>query len=332
MRHWLAFRFQFALLLVHLLWQGLPMPSWLLKSAAQRVISLLPYSSKWNEVFQKYVTHSLDLTSDRFAARLDYCGRHLRNFLELQPENAEGFNVFELGTGWYPVVPVGLFLCGAGRSWTVDIAPLLRAERVTAMLRKFVEYGANGALAKYLPRVIPERMEILKGLAEKGGDPEQLLREMQIEFRVVDAQNTGLPAAAVDLFTSTGVLEYIPRPVLKNILLESKRVGKEGAVQSHYLNLVDQYSYFDRNITPFNFLKFSKRTWSYLNSPIIWQNRLRISDFRALFAEAGCRMVKEENTSGRAEDLAKVRLAPEFAGYREEDLLVILSWIVASHR
>jgi len=308
------------------------MPSWLLKSAAQRAISLLPASSKWNELFQKYVTRSLDLTSERFDARLEYCGRHLRNFLELQPENATGFNVFELGTGWYPVVPVGLFLCGAGRSWTVDIAPLLRAERVTAMLRKFAEYGASGALSKYLPRVIPERMELLRGLAEKGGEPEQLLREMQIEFRVVDAQNTGLPAAAVDLFTSTGVLEYIPRPVLKNILLESKRVGKERAVQSHYLNLVDQYSYFDCSITPFNFLKFSSRTWSYLNSPIIWQNRLRISDFRALFVEAGYRIVKEENTSGRAEDLAKVQLAPEFAHYKQEDLLVILSWIVAAHR
>jgi hypothetical protein len=307
-------------------------PSWLLKSAVQRAISLLPASSKWNEFFQTYVTRSLDLTPERFDARLEYCGRHLRNFLELQPENATGFSVFELGTGWYPVVPVGLFLCGAGKSWTVDIAPLLESKRVTAMLWKFVEYGASGALIKYLPRVIPRRLEILRGLAEKGGEPEQLLREMEIEFRVVDAQNTGLPASAIDLFTSTGVLEYIPRTVLRNILLEAKRVGKDRAVQSHYLNLVDQFSYFDNSITPFNFLKFSNRAWSYLNSPIIWQNRLRITDFRALFVEAGYRMVKEENTTGRAEDLAKVKLAPEFAGYRREDLLVILSWVVASHQ
>jgi len=41
-----------------------------------------------------------------------------------------------------------------------------------------------------------------------------------------EAQNTGLAANSVDLFTSTGVLEYIPGPVLKEILAECRRVGK----------------------------------------------------------------------------------------------------------
>jgi len=105
--------------------------------------------------------------------------------------------------------------------------------------------------------------------------------------------------------------------------------GQTGAVQSHYLNLVDQFSYFDRSITPFNFLKYSPRAWKYLNSPLTWQNRFRISDFRQVFQETGFRIVKEGCTRGDPADLAKVPLAPEFRGYPREDLLVLFAWVAA---
>ena len=89
------------------------MPHWLIKSAIQRAISLLPASQTWNSLFQQNVTRSLELTESRFEARLDYCRLHLEHFLELQPQRARDFTALEVGTGWYRVVPVGLYLCGA---------------------------------------------------------------------------------------------------------------------------------------------------------------------------------------------------------------------------
>src|SRR5262249_37152880 len=133
--------------------------------------------------------------------------------------------------------------------------------------------------------------------------PATVLQGLGIQVHTRDARQTGLPAGTIDLFVSTGVLEYIPVEALEAILAELKRLGRDDAVQSHYLNLVDQYSYFDRNITAFNFLKYPAERWKYLNSPLTWQNRLRISDYRRLFGRAGLQITKELNTSGQVEDL-----------------------------
>ena len=105
-------------------------PHWLIKSAIHRAISFLPRSERWNEVFQTYVTKSLEIDRGGFEQRLDFCRRHLEHFLELQPMRAENFSVLELGTGWFPIVPVGLYLCGASEIWTFDIVPLLRSSRM----------------------------------------------------------------------------------------------------------------------------------------------------------------------------------------------------------
>ena len=98
---------------------------------------------------------------------------------------------------------------------------------------------------------------------------------------------------------------------------------------SHWINLVDQFSYFDKNITPFNYLKYTEKQWRWFNSPLTWQNRLRISDYRDLVARTGYEMIKEECTSGNPADLARVQLSPEFRNYRQEELLVLTAWIVA---
>ena len=292
---------------------------------------MLPASHYWNELFQKYVTRSLDLTTERFDARLEYANRHLENFLAVRPAKTEGFSVCELGTGWFPVVPLGLFLCGSGECWTFDIAPLLSVARLRETFERFEEFDRSGALGRRLPRLKKDRLERMRAVALEAGETpaEKVLEKLGIHVCVRDAQDTGLAGGSIDLFASTGVLEYIPEPVLKKILLEFKRAGSVNAVQSHYLNLVDQYHYFDSSITPFNFLKFPADRWKYLNSPLTWLNRLRISDYRRLFAETGYEITKEDNTRGKPEDLKKVQLAPEFQNYSEADLLVLISWLAA---
>ncbi len=96
-----------------------------------------------------------------------------------------------------------------------------------------------------------------------------------------------------------------------------------------WMSLIDQYSYFDRSITPFNFLKYPARRWKHLNSPLTWLNRLRISDYCRLFDQAGFQITTETNTLGEVADLEKIQLAPEFQACAKEDLLVLTSWPAA---
>jgi hypothetical protein len=310
------------------------MPHWLIKSALHRAISFLPRSDRWNEFLQTYVSKSLDLTTGRFDLRLDYCRQHLENFFNLRPVDSAGFSVLELGTGWYPIVPIGLYLCGATDIWTFDIAPLLRRSRVEATLQRFCDYHQQGVLAKSLPWLRPEKIaRVRRALADaKTQKPESVLAGMNIHALVRDASSTGLDSNSIDLFVSTSVLEYIPRQVLDVMFSEFKRLSTPQAVMSHFINLLDEYCHFDKQITPHNFIRYSERKWRFLSSPLIWKNRLRISDYRALLTNAGYEITKELNTSGPASELERVPLAPAFRGYSQADLLVLRSWLVARRR
>src|SRR5262249_52045388 len=148
-------------------------------------------------------------------------------------------------------------------------------------MERFYEEERNGSLAKLLPRLKPDRMAALRELSPREwNSPTEALGRLKIHVRVRDAAETELGPGTIDLFVSTGVLEYIPRPALSAILREFKRVGVANAIHSHYLNLIDEYSYFDRSITAYNFLQYSTRQWRRLDSKMASQNRMRISDYR----------------------------------------------------
>jgi methyltransferase family protein len=307
------------------------MPHWLIKSAIHRVISWMPASHLWNEFFQKHVSKSLGLGRELFEHKLTQFGDHLECFHRFSPRAKGPFKVLEIGTGYYPIAPLALFLCGASEVWTFDIAPLVNRERVKRALVQFSESELEGRLKALLPRLIPERMKVLhQALAQAGPEPaRQLLERFNIHARVADAEHSGLGPQSIDLVFSSGVLDYIPAQKLAALFRGFRRLLSSESVMSHRFGLQDQSADFDRSLTRLNFLQYSSRTWNLLASPLIWQNRLRVSDYRALITAAGFRIVQEINTSGPAEDLEKIRLAPEFRKYSKEDLLVATSWLVA---
>jgi len=93
--------------------------------------------------------------------------------------------------------------------------------------------------------------------------------------------------------------------------------------------MADQFSSFDRSITPFNNMRYSSRAWRWLDSPIIPQNRLRASDYSQAYRNAGFEIVAREDVNGAQSDLASVKIATEFARYSRDDLLVLYSWLIA---
>ena len=100
---------------------------------------------------------------------------------------------------------------------------------------------------------------------------------------------------------------------------------------SHLILFDDQYAYYDRHITPLNFLRFSDRTWRWLNNPIIPLNRLRITDYRQALRDTGFRIIEETIVdSCDPTVLARIRLAPRFRRYPEGDLLVLRAWLAAA--
>ena len=307
------------------------MPRWWIKAAIQRGISLLPGRNSWNGLFQEHVTRSMESTDSRFESHLKKARTHLEHYRT----HASGGRtvprmVLELGTGWHAVFPVAMFLAGAEEVWTWDIARLLKRHRLQQALNHFLSRARDNRLSELFPQARPERVaQLAEAAGGDGSDPYALLRQLNIRAMVGDARYSGLPAQSIDLITSTDVLEYIPRDGLLGLFGEFKRVAAPHGVMSHLVDMIDEYSFFDSSITAFNFLKFSDRAWRLINNPLIPLTRLRVSDFRECFREAGFTVVHEVVTRGDPEALARVRLAPRFTRYDPSDLLILTAWFVA---
>jgi hypothetical protein len=137
------------------------MPSWYLKVGIQGVLSLLPQSQRWNYLFQRYASKGLRLTDRYFEGKLAICNRHLDHYQQYakpvngadmgHPANAYPARIVELGSGWLPIIPVGLLLSGVEQVISVDINPLLRDELIAETLQYFVRYADEGRLSQHLP-------------------------------------------------------------------------------------------------------------------------------------------------------------------------------------
>ncbi|MEL6445916.1 MAG: class I SAM-dependent methyltransferase [Bacteroidota bacterium] len=311
------------------------MASWVFKAVLQKAIGLTPMRARINEVFQTYVTRSLELGPETFEDKLALAVRHLDYYrarsavASTEPSPAPRVLV-DIGTGWYPDLPLSAFVCGTQAVHTYDIERHVKPARLRRLMAYYLDYADRGVLTQHLPGAQPERIEQLRALHDSRADTaEALLEPLGIHYHVHGAETSGLPDACVDLVASTVVLEYLPWDLLLAVLRENRRTLVPGGVMSHEIDLADQFHYRDDSITPLHFYRFSDRAWQLINNRIIPMTRLRVNDFRRAFAEAGFEIVEEQSDREPASVLDEVPLAAPFLGYETDDLLVTRTWLVA---
>jgi len=301
------------------------MPSWIMKAALQGGLSLLPYRHHVNYLFQRYISHGLALSDASFESRLGYCAQHFDYFRRFG--GSRNPTVLEVGTGWHPIIPIGMMLCGAESMLSIDITPLIRDELVKDTVALFVRYAEQGRLAALLPGLRAERLErvqtLLRQIESLGAV--RACANAGIELRIADASTIMLNR--IDLVVSNNTLEHIPANVIERILRHLRTMMPNDGVMSHLIDLNDHYIYFDPSISEYHFLRFSKAQWRWFNNPLHYQNRLRVSEYRAIHARAGLTIVREDSASAGSED--SLVLAPEFQAYSTADLLVNASWMVS---
>ncbi len=307
------------------------MPPWQIKSAIQGCVSLLPFGEHLNRFFQLYVSQTLQDDYQFFYTKWWRCLRHLTHYQKHCPQPKGGFTALELGTGWFPMVPVGLFLCGAKRVWTIDITPRLSPARVIKTLEVYRDLADQGHLEGVSPRALHRLQRVLNNVQ---GHPrrqfvERILAALNITPLIKDARRTGFSKRSIDLIVSNNTLEHVHPKLLPDIFKEFKRIASPAGIMSHFIDMGDMYANFDKSITPFNYLRFSDRVWPIFNSKFNYVNRLRITDFRDLHQKAGWQLLQEDNKKGSPEELTGIPLADRFRRYDLDDLLVYESWIVS---
>lgn len=304
------------------------MPHWMLKAAVQGTLSRLQQPQRWNRLFQKYGSRSLELRDDYLLKKWRQSARHLEHLSRFGTAPVgRAITALELGTGWFPIIPVGLILGGVGTVHSVDMQDLTDRARVLHTCARYLALAEQGALTGLDQGALARVRALVADPGARSGH--ELLAALGIETRLADARALDMATDSLDLVCSNNTLEHIPCDVIAGILRELHRVLRPGAVMSHFIDMADHYANFDRGISEYNFLRFSERAWRLFNNQLQYQNRLRASDFRQLHQQAGFALLHEENDTRALEVLRAVPLAAEFRAYAEADLLVYATWMVS---
>ena len=305
---------------------------WIIKAIVQKGISYLPASQKINYFFQKHVTGGVHLTDEHFGLKLGHARDHLGYLTEMAGKKEER-TILELGTGWYPVIPILFYLTSSGSVISVDIQQWMSRKTMLDTIQKFSEWQERGLLDDLKGVIDRERWDQLMKLLDH---PDKIQKEdidklIGLRPIVGDARNLPIENNSVDFICSNNTFEHIPKDVLKNILVEFLRVLRPAGVMSHFIDMSDHFAHFDTHITIYNLLKFSARAWSILDNSIQPQNRMRHRDYLDLYKETGFPVSREEIREGSLEDLNRVKVHPEFSSYSQEELAIshayIISWI-----
>ncbi len=202
-----------------------------------------------NYLFQKYVTKGVNLTDEYFDDRLGHAAVHFSNFVKHKQRIPE--QTLEIGTGWYPVIPISFFLCGVDRVYSVDISFLTSVARIKTTLEKFFEQRKSGKLDTVLPNILPQRwaaIETLYGHIDQMNLPDVLLA-LRLHYVIQDARHLDFASDSIDLVNSNNTFEHIDAAILPGILKEFKRIVKKDGIMSHAIDMSDHFAHFDRNIS-----------------------------------------------------------------------------------
>lgn len=274
--------------------------------------------TKW-----RHVTAHLRVASGRHEQTK---GRELRDQEALPTIDLTGSTVVELGTGWFPLVPLGLTLFGA-EVVSIDTSAHLSADQIRAAARMLNSLIDDGDIT--VPPTDHIGVVADLGTATTPDRVHTLLRHLGVQTAVADAQDLSeVPAThGADLFVSNNTLEHIPEPVLVGILTEFRRVGSPTARMSHWIDMADHYAAVDPRIGLFNFLTIPDRRWALLNNRLHYQNRLRLPDHLRVHEHAGWQPELGRVQRREPEDLNRLRLVSPFDQMDPADLLPVRAHI-----
>lgn len=302
---------------------------WIAKALLQRGIGVMPRGDAVNYWFQTNVSRNLPRSDDVFGLHVDEALRHAAALREFGSRPIEAAHLYEFGAGWDLIGPLTYWVLGAERQTLVDIRSNLRFPLINQTLNRLFERSKPGGVLS--------GGRLAEGQAPR---PVQTLADLEERFGIRylaprDARSSGLPSDSVDFVSSTFTMEHIPRADNQAILCESRRLLKPDGVVSCAIDMKDHYSYFDPKLGPYNFLKFSDRRWKLVNPPLHYQNRMRNSEYRRIFEEAGLEAISERLEGPDQADLAmlgELSIAPRFRRFSKGDLGVRESRVIARPR
>jgi SAM-dependent methyltransferase len=305
---------------------------WILKAVVQKTISFFPNRERLNLFFQKRVTKGVFLNDEHFGYKAEAAFDHIKHFKQFGKPHEEAL-VLELGTGWYPIVPTFFYLTGTGQTSSIDISDWLRKEGQLITFRKIMEWRKTGKLDHFNELIKPDRWNKLQQIIEnhESYTKDEINSIIGLKALIHDARNTPFDNEQFDFICSNNTFEHVHEHVLLDILKEFKRVLKRGGVMSHFIDMSDHFAHFDKSISIYNFLRYSKKKWALIDNNIQPQNRMRLQHYLDMYASLGIHIVHEQNRPGDLDLLKKEPIHKDYSHLSLEQLAISHSYVVSDN-
>ena len=228
--------------------------------------------------------------------------------------------VLEIGSGWFPVIPIIYAVLGARRVILTD-------------LQRYMDDGTFRAARDYLmmnaPRVA-ENLEISPARIAAILNGSTTQADLAFDYIVPFDPGRLELLDLVDVISSRAVLEHVPQADLCALLPLWARLLSHEGVMMHAIDMSDHFEHGDKSISRINYLRFSRVSWRLINAVGDHQNRLRHSDFMAMFAAAGLHVLAlETRTDPQAlDDAAQLELASPFNRMAPDDIAILTSYVI----
>jgi len=298
---------------------------WQVKCVIDNCKGLLPFQNQLRKAKRHLFSYQPCLPRGRYAVEQGLVQIHwIREALG----TLRGKSILEIGSGWEPLIPLLFFLCGAEHVYLTDSTHLLDVASLRATL---MSLRANRDLIIDSLGLAPKTFD--DKLAHDPISTADFLSRFRFTyFAPCDCGHLPLPDSSLDSVTSRAVFEHIPADIIREILGESQRVLKPGAVMCHLVDNSDHWEHGDKRISRVNFLRFEEREFrlTYLNK-LNYQNRLRHRDYVEMLLENRFQIIRDEREIDQRslEELRTLPLAIRFRSYSPEDLATTDSYLLA---
>lgn len=250
------------------------------------------------------------------SSRIEYAGKLAA---DIGREHLDGASVVEIGTGWVPVLPIALHLLGVREIHSFDLTRHLMPELTLRALRRMPECLPDLARRSGAPLAeLERRFAPLADVARF----EELTERIGLHCHAPqDVTRSAIGPESIDVIYSNLVLEHVTPEALTSILAHSRRILKPEGRCWHNVDFTDHYSHTHRGLSAINFLRYSDGFWNVIGqNDILYQNRMRRSDYLKAFEAAGFEVVRAIDHADSTGGIGRVPLSRRFAAYPVEDL------------
>lgn len=269
------------------------------------LVARIPFADKLRQIKREVFgyppnTDHIELTLHNY--------ERIKSFLESSEGSLNGKVILEIGSGWFPTIPILLARDGAKKVFMSDLN--VHMDDITFQ-----------ATASYLKNRYPND-DFIKNI--------ESFSSLPIEY-LAPFNSAALTDKSLDLIMSHAVLEHIPKSDIYNLFSSLRPKISDNGLMIHMVDHSDHFEHYDKSISRINFLTWNEEKHALINYLIKdGENRMRHHEYHQVFQDAGFEVVKEEADLHK-ETLEKVEtldLVYPYKKMRPEQLSILTSTYV----